>query len=325
MAADRGAPLLEVNDLIVRYGDRTVLDGLSFTVGRGEIFGLLGPNGSGKSTTFSVLTGLLAPAAGRFRFDGADIEPGARSLRARIGVVFQKPSLDKSLSGRENLMLAARLHGVPRADRRARVAALLELAELADRADEPVKKLSGGMARRLELARSLVHEPILVVMDEPTSGLDERSFQRTWDRLERLRRERGLSILVSTHRPEEAARCDRIALIDDGKLVACDTPEALRTSVSGDLVTLVGADAEALAALVRERFGVEARVIDNAVSLRCDEGHALIPRIVEALPAGRLKAVHLERPGLAEVFLARTGRTLDDEGRPAAPLDRATP
>lgn len=303
-------PLLEVSDLRVAFGARRVLDGISFEVGRGEVFGLLGPNGSGKSTTFAVLTGTLVAKSVKVRFDGREVPPGDRSLRARMGVVFQKPSLDPNLGVRENLLLAAALHTIPRGERRARADALLDFADLRDRADEAVKTLSGGMRRRLELARALVHQPDLLVMDEPTTGLDEVSFQRTWQRLDTLRTEREVSILVSTHRPEEAARCDRLALVDGGRVVACDTPENLQRAVSGDVVSVHGPRPEELAEVVRERFELEPRTVDGSVEFVCDRGHELIPRLVEAFPRGRLRAINMKRPSLADVFLQLTGNDL---------------
>jgi ABC-2 type transport system ATP-binding protein len=294
----------------MRFGDRQVLDGLDFSVARGEVFGLLGPNGSGKSTTFRILTGLIEPQAGTLTFDGQPIRPGDRRLRRKLGVVFQNPSVDVALTCRENLLLTAALHRVPRADAKQRAAELLEFADLADRADEPAKNLSGGMRRRLEVARSLIHRPSLLIMDEPTVGLDEVSFHRAWERLLALRRREGLTLLLTTHRPEEAAHCDRLALLDRGTIIACDTPEALQRSVSGDVITLSGDDRDELATVVSQRFGLAPRPVDDGVQFVCERGHELIPRLVEAFPPGRLRAVNLKRPSLADVFLKLTGHEL---------------
>jgi ABC-type nitrate/sulfonate/bicarbonate transport system ATPase subunit len=197
--------LLEVRGLRHAFGAARVLDGLGFSVRHGEVFGLLGPNGCGKSTTLRVLTGLLMPDAGEILLDCRVIPPGGRALRNRVGVVFQTPSLDPRLSARESLQLSAQLQRVPRAAVSTRVAQALELAQLSDRRHERVMELSGGMKRRLELARALLHEPALLIMDEPTSGLDEVSFRRTWEHLTELRRQRGVTVLLTTHRPEEAA------------------------------------------------------------------------------------------------------------------------
>ncbi len=305
--------MLEVEGLRVAYGDRQVLEDLTFTVHRGEVFGLLGPNGSGKSTTFSVLTGMLAPQAVTLRFDGRPIAPGARALREQLGVVFQRPSLDPNMTCRENLGMAGRLHGLARGEIAERSRDLLDFADLADRADDPVKTLSGGMRRRLELARSLVHKPRLLVLDEPTTGLDEASFQRTWQRLEKVRREDQVTLLVSTHRPEEAARCDRLALVDHGRVVACDTPENLQQAVRGDVIALHGPDPEEMGRIVRERFELEPRTLEDGVEVVCEKGHQLVPRLVEAFPDGHLSAVQLHRPSLADVFLKLTGHALEED------------
>ena len=313
MVADQNSPLLEVDGLSLRFGERVVLDKLSLTVRRGEIFGLLGPNGSGKSTTFSILTGLLTPQAGTLRYDGAVIKPGDRRLRTKMGVVFQKPSLDPNLSCAENLRMAGALYRVPKRALTERVSTLLEFADLSDRIDERVQTLSGGMRRRLELARSLIHYPEFLIMDEPTTGLDEISFHRTWKRLHALCAKRHLTILMSTHRPEEAAHCHRLAMIDKGAVAACDTPEALQRSVSGDVITLEGADHGLLAEVVRTQFNLEPRTVERGVAFTCEQGHALIPRIVEALPKGVLTAVYMKRPSLADVFLKLTGHDLDED------------
>jgi ABC-2 type transport system ATP-binding protein len=303
------APLLQISGLRAGFKKRTVLEGVDFHVAPGEIFGLLGPNGSGKSTTFLVLTGLLVPHTLTLRFEGQVVSPGARSLRRHTGVVFQSPSVDPNLSPREHLELTARLHSLPRADAASRIDELLAFADLSDRAGDKVRTLSGGMRRRLELARALVHRPRLLILDEPTVGLDQASFERTWERLEALRAREGLTLLLTTHRPEEAARCDRLALLDAGRIVATDTPARLQASVTGDIVTLTAREPETLAQWLKERFDLDARVVRDTVVLACERGHEWIPRIVEALPTGRLEAVNLQRPTLAEVFRQLTGRT----------------
>jgi ABC-2 type transport system ATP-binding protein len=301
---------IEVEGLTVRRGGRAVLDRIGFGVRPGEVFGLLGPNGAGKTTAFLVLTGLLAPDAGKFRLDGVEIAPGARALRARTGVVFQSPALDPRLTARENLRLAARLYGVPRGETAARCGRLLEEAGLGDRSDETVSRLSGGMKRKVEIARALVHEPDLLILDEPTTGLDEAAFRGTWARLLDLRRERGLTLLLTTHRPEEAELCDRLAILDGGRIVACDTPDRLRERVRGDLLVLETEDPPSLVRALAERLGLEARVLDGRVVLERERGHELIPRLVESFPGGTLRSVSLRRVGLGEVFLELTGRDL---------------
>jgi len=314
--ADSTATRLRVEGLRVRRGERTVLEDLTFRVGPAEVFGLLGPNGAGKTTAFQVLTGLLAPDSGQVFLDGAEIRPGDREFRARVGVVFQAPALDPRLTSRENLTLAARLYAVPPRTARTRVGTLLERAGLADRADEPTARLSGGMRRRIELARALVHEPSLLILDEPTAGLDEGAYRATWEHLLELRRERGLTLLLTTHRPEEAERCDRLAILDGGRIVACDTPDGLRARVGGDVLVLESNEPAEVVAVVRERFGLEARVLDGKVVLERPRGHELLPRIVESLPEGMLRSASLHKPGLGEAFLELTGHWLSERDEP---------
>jgi ABC-2 type transport system ATP-binding protein len=312
-AASPPEPRLELRDLVVDRAGRQVLSGLSLRVRRGEIFGLLGPNGAGKTTAFHVLTGLLAPRSGALLLDGRAMQPGDASFRARCGIVFQEPALDPRLSARRNLRLAARLYGVPRTAMRHRIETALEMVKLSDRADEPVSRLSGGMRRRVELARGLIHEPNILVLDEPTAGLDEAAFRRFWSTLLEMRRREDLTLLLTTHRADEAEFCDRIAILDRGGTVACDTPDRLREQVRGDLIVLETDEPEQVAAALAERFSVEARVLDGKVLLRREKSHELIPRVVEALPEGALHSISLRRTGLGEVFLELTGHELDDD------------
>ncbi len=305
-----GTPLLTLRGLSHTYAGRKVLDGLGFSVQPGEIFGLLGPNGCGKSTTLRALAGLLVPDAGELLLDGQAVAFGGRALRNRLGVVFQSPSLDQRLSVRENLELSAQLQRLPRERAAQSVKHALELAQLADRAYERVMTLSGGMKRRLELARALLHEPQLLMMDEPTTGLDEISYRRSWDELARLRASRGLTVLFTTHRAEEAALCDRVAIVDHGKLVAIDTPRALIERVSGDVLSLEASDPEGLCAELQQRLSLPAQVVDGQVLIERERGHELIPRIIEALPAGRVQALSMHRPTLADVFVKLTGHAL---------------
>jgi ABC-2 type transport system ATP-binding protein len=307
------AACLEVAGLTHAFGDRRVLDGLSFALGRGEILALMGPNGSGKSTTLHVLMGLVVPDAGTIRLDGVPCAPGGRALRRAMGVVFQAPSLDVRLTARENLRFAAALHGLGGAVARARVDALLASAALADRADEPVRQYSGGMKRRLELARALLPEPVLLVMDEPTTGLDEHGFRDTWERVARMRAEHGLTVLFTTHRADEAARADRVIVVDHGRAIATGTPDALCAQVSGDVLTIDAEDAEELARELTARLGIACRVSGERVQIERERGHELVPRIVEAFAPGRVRSLSMHRPTLADVFVKLTGRALGGE------------
>jgi ABC-2 type transport system ATP-binding protein len=307
------AAFLEAIGLRHELGGRRVLDDLSFRVGAGQIFGLLGPNGSGKSTALRALTGMLVPDGGSILLDGKQVRAGGRELRRHTGVVFQMPSLDARLTARENLLLGAALYGITGRLAAARADELLSFTALADRAGDPVGQFSGGMKRRLELARALLHEPSLLILDEPTTGLDERFFRDVWERIEALRAQRGLTVLLTTHRAEEAERCDRVAVIDAGRVIAEDAPDALRQRVSGDVLTLEARDPEGLRAELAQRLGLVSAVVDGKVVLERERGHELIPRLIEALPAGRIDALSMHRPTLSDVFVKLTGRSLQTD------------
>jgi ABC-2 type transport system ATP-binding protein len=320
--AARTVPLLQLEGLTRGFKRRVVLDGLSLSVGAGQIVGLLGPNGAGKSTTFQLLAGLLAPEAGRVLLEGRPLSLSDPALRRRMGIIFQRGSLDDLLSARENLRLGALLYGLTGERARERVEAMLRLIGLTERGDERVSTWSGGMRRRLELARALVHQPSVLLMDEPTQGLDEASFRSFWAHLRALRDAEGLTVLLTTHRADEAELCDRLAVLDGGRLVAFDSPVALAARVGGDILTLEGPEPEQLAEQVRERLGLDARVVEGQVLVEVEQGHALVPRLVEALPAGRLASLSLRRPTLADVFLQLTGRALGADQPAAEPKPR---
>lgn len=304
-------PLLAVSGLSVRRGPRQVLRDLSLAVNAGEVLGILGPNGAGKSTLFAILAGLLPADAGRVLLAGRPVDPGARALRAAAGIVFQASSLDVRLSADENLRLAAALHLVPRREARGRAVRLLAGAGLLERAREPVERLSGGMRRRVELGCALIHAPPLLIMDEPTAGLDAASFLAFWAEVEARRRRDGLTVVLATHRPEEAERCDRLLVLAGGRVVADESPAALRSRVAGEVVVVEADRPEEVAADLRARLGLGAAVRAGAVQVEHPAGHTLVPRIVEAFPAGRLRAVSIRRPTLADAYLALTGAALE--------------
>jgi ABC-2 type transport system ATP-binding protein len=310
MAAAADVAFLRLDGLVRRFGERVAVDGLSVDIAKGEVFGFLGPNGAGKSTTFHLLTGLLALDGGRVLIDGVPAPPTDGRVRRRLGVVFQEPSLDDKLTARENLSLGCALYGLTGRRAAARIDELLALVELGERAKEPVERFSGGMKRRLEIARVLLHEPEILIMDEPSRGIDAPTLRRIWEQLLDYKRVRRMTILLTTHQPDEAEYCDRIAVLDHGKVLACDTPEKLRQAVGGDVVTLEGDRPEELAADVQARFGLSPRVVEGRVVIEAPRGHELIPRLVEQLPPGRLHAVGMRRPTLADVFVHLTGRGL---------------
>ncbi|MCC6746191.1 MAG: ABC transporter ATP-binding protein [Deltaproteobacteria bacterium] len=306
-------PVLAAEGLCLAYGARTVLEDISFALHRGEALGLLGPNGSGKSTLLGLAAGLLSAQRGVLRFRGEPWPSRSRALRSTLGVAFQSPSLDPKLTARQNLMLAARLYGIRGAEAHRRTLEQLLLAGLHERADEPVAVFSGGMRRRLDLARAVLHRPRLLLLDEPTAGLDESAFRATWKLVQAMRTSRELSLLLATHRPEEAEQCDRLLVLCRGQLRALDTPENLRRQIGRDVVSVQAAEPRTLALEVKDRLGLASLITHDGLLIEHDAGHELIPRLVEAFPAGRFSTVSLRRPSLADVFLKLTGQSLDDE------------
>ena len=309
-APDSVGARLRAEGLTRRFGARTALDGLSFSVAPGEIFGLLGPNGAGKTTAFRILAGLLPQQSGTLALDGRTADGGDAEYRARLGVVFQDPSLDLKLTGRENLRLGAALYGLPRALATTRIDDALALMALGDRADEVASKYSGGMRRRIEIARVLLHEPSLLLLDEPGRGVDPEALRRIWDQIGALVATRGLSVVVTTHQPEEAERCHRIAILDGGRLAAIGTPDQLRAQVSGDVIRVRGDRPEELRATIADRLGLAGRVLDDEVVLEAPRGPEVVPRIAELFAPGALASVSTSRPTLADVFAKLTGRGL---------------
>lgn len=278
---------------------------------RGEIVGLLGPNGSGKSTALALIAGLLPRRSGTLAFEGRELKASDRAFRARLGVVFQQPSVDRKLSARENLLLALGMFGIRGRAAAERVREQLELAELGDRADEPLKNLSGGMRRRIDLVRAVAHGPSLLLLDEPTSGLDEVSFRRMWAHLERLRERTGLAILVATHRPDEAARCDRLLVLSEGKTIADDSPAKLVARLAEDVVRIRASnEPAALAKELTATLGLEIEIDGHELVVSHPRGHELIVQIVESVAKGRIDAITVQRPTLADVFLHLTGLSL---------------
>jgi ABC-2 type transport system ATP-binding protein len=295
-----------------KAGLRKALDGLSFQVPAGEIFGFLGPNGGGKTTLFRILSTLAKPQGGSVQVFGADLATEAAAVRRRLGVVFQNPSLDIQLTVRENLMHQGHLYGLSGRTLAERIGAALERFGLADRQAQRALELSGGLRRRVEIAKSLLHGPRLLLLDEPSTGLDPGARRDLWGTLESLRQE-GVTILLTTHFMEEGDRCDRLALIDRGTLVGEGSPADLKEEIGGDVITLEGPDSEALARDLAARFpDLEPRIRDGAVRLERERGHELVARLIEAFP-GRVDSVTVARPTLEDVFLHRTGRRLYGE------------
>jgi ABC-2 type transport system ATP-binding protein len=304
-------PLLAVEQLKKSYKERLALAGVSLSVEAGEALALLGPNGAGKTTLFAILASLRDADSGTISFEGRVVDADDPGLRNGLGVVFQSPSLDPILTARENLILGAGLYGLGKLEAGGRADELLAWVGLSDRAGDRVATFSGGMKRRLEIARALLHRPKVLLLDEPTSGLDEAGFRQVWERLDQLRRDDGLALIVVTHRGDEAERCDRLIILDEGKVIAEGTPDELRARVPGELIELHGDGLGALAALVGDTAGREPEVTSFGLRLRVDGAHTLVARLIEALPDGVVQAVHLRQPTLGDVFVALTGKDLE--------------
>lgn len=323
------APVLdvEVEAISKVFGDFRAVDGLSFTVEHGEVFGLLGPNGAGKSTLIRMLTTLLPPSSGTARINGFDIVRQANDVRACIGVIPQAMTSDLDLSAEENLSIFAKLYGIPRDRRRQTIAELLEAVDLTQWADKPVKMFSGGMRRRLEIARGLVHEPRIFFLDEPTTGLDPVSRVAVWEMLSRLKRERDLTILVTTHYMDEADKlCDRIAIVDHGHLVALDSPLKLKASIPGRNILEVSFDhppaqwSETLAALPDV---ADVRAEEHVFRISSHNGPRTTVAVMEAArDAGiAVESLSVQSTTLDDVFVHYTGHQLRDALQSAAKYD----
>lgn len=309
------AAVISVQGLVHRYESRTALNGVSFDVRSAELFGLLGPNGSGKTTLFRILSTLMIPTAGRAVVMGYDSAQDPARVRRQIGVVFQAQSVDPKLTAYENLWHQGHLYGLRGTALKQRVGEILERVGLADRAKERLETFSGGMQRRIELAKGLLHHPAVLLLDEPTTGLDPGARRDLWQYLQMLRDEEHVSVLVTTHLMEEAGRCDRLAILNEGNLVALGTPEELKSEIGGDVILLDAArDAALLAEHIRARFHVETTVLENQVRIEREEGHRFITDVVEAFP-GEIQAISVSKPALEDVFIHRTGHKFWSENQ----------
>lgn len=298
--------VISVHDLVHRYEGRVALSGVSFEVQHAELFGLLGPNGSGKTTLFRILSTLMVPFGGRAVIMGYDAAREPDQLRRQIGVVFQAQSIDVKLTAEENLWHQGHLYGLHGAVLKSRIGGMLARVGLSDRAHEKAETLSGGMQRRLELAKGLLHHPSVLLLDEPTTGLDPGARRDLWQYLQILRDEESVTVIVTTHLMEEAEHCDRLAILNEGKLVALGTPSDLRHEIGGDVILLDAPDPDALAERIRRRFNVDAQGFGGQVRLERENGHRFITDVVEAFP-GEINAISVSKPTLEDVFIRRTG------------------
>nr|QNO57617.1 glucose import ATP-binding protein GlcV [Methanosarcinales archaeon ANME-1 ERB7] len=309
--------VIEVTDLTKRFNSNGIsfaaVDQITFTVEEREIFALLGPNGAGKTTLIKILTTLLKPTSGMAKVAGFDVTKEKEKVRASIGIVFQEPALDRRLTGRENLDFHARMYGIKRGERERRVAESLKLVELEEKADIVVDKYSGGMNRRLELARGFIHHPKVLFLDEPTLGLDTQTRRRTWDYIKQLNEREGVTVVLTTHYMEEAEYlCDRVGIIDQGKIIVLDSPRKLMDLIGSDLVTLELNTPNAAAIFENLDFVTDVQAHNGFVTLKMERADLRIPTIMEhARESGlEIKSVNMRKPSLEDVFLHFTGRRI---------------
>ncbi|HXX55341.1 MAG TPA: ATP-binding cassette domain-containing protein [Methanoregula sp.] len=307
---------IHADHLTRKFNELVAVDDISFDIGQGEIFGLLGPNGAGKTTTLAMLSTMLRPTSGSATVDGRDITKDEDGVRKAIGIVFQDQSLDEELTAWENMDFHGRLYRIPGETRRARIEELLRLVELSDRKDDIVKTFSGGMRRRLEIARGLLHHPSVLFLDEPTLGLDPQTRNHLWQYIAALAQEKGITIILTTHYMEEADRlCNRIAIIDHGKIIALDTPEKLKDGIGGDVVTIASPDPAAIAAALVEPWISRVEQHDGQVAITLQDAEQHLSGIVGLL-IGKgitIESISIHKPTLEDVFLSFTGKTIREE------------
>ena len=301
-------PAVSVRGATYRYGERVALDDLSLSIGVGEVFGLLGPNGSGKTTLFRILSTLMPPQSGEFWILGADIQSQTAFVRHQIGVVFQSPSVDRKLTVKENLAHQAALYGLAPQLANKRIDELLDEFGLSERAADLVETLSGGLRRQVELAKGLLHNPKLLLLDEPSTGLDPGARIDLWRRLLHLREAMGVTIALTTHLLEEAEKADRIAILDRGRLVALDSPDALRDSVGGDTIMIECSDANDLSQQIESHFDVKTQVMEGQVRLEQPDGQRWVTDLLKSFP-DEISAIKLGKPTLEDVFISKTGHS----------------
>jgi ABC-2 type transport system ATP-binding protein len=309
-------PAIDVHNLTKSFDGFVAVDGISFAIESGEIFGLLGPNGAGKTTTISMLATMQRPTSGAATVNGHDIVTDEDGVRKSIGIVFQDQSLDEELTAYENMDFHGRLYRIPGEVRKQRIAVLLTLVGLEDRKDDLVKTYSGGMRRRLEIARGLLHEPKVLFLDEPTLGLDPQTRNHLWEYIERLNNEKGITIILTTHYMDEADRlCDRVAIIDHGGIIAMDTPQALKNQIGGDVVTIGSPDPDAVATILNAPWVAHIERRDGSVVLSMQDAEHHIPEMVTALLRQGIviTSLSVHNPTLEDVFLYFTGRSIREE------------
>lgn len=302
--------IIRVESLLKKFGEFTAVDGIDFTVDSGEIFGFLGPNGAGKSTTIKILATLLKASGGKATLAGYDVSVNPNEVRQSIGLVFQDQSLDERMTAEENLWFHSMLYDVPSHLFKSRMEQVLSMVDLMDRRQSLVRTFSGGMKRRLEIARGLLHHPRVLFLDEPTLGLDPQTRNAIWQHVRKLRDEVGTTVFMTTHYMDEAENCDHIAIIDHGRIQAIDTPANLKRMIGGDKI-IVGGD-EGLAAELQAKYGVEVQKSGAEFHFQMQAGAEFVPKIVGDF-TGRIRSIQVKQPSLEDVFLKLTGRAIRDQ------------
>lgn len=304
--------VIEVKELSRNFGKLVAVDRVSFQVREGEIFGFLGPNGAGKTTTINILCTLLSPHGGTATVNGYDVVRQRSEVRRSIGLVFQEPTLDEYLTAEQNLRFHAYAYNIPAGIREKRISELLELVDLADRRKSKVRTFSGGMKRRLEIARGLLHSPRVLFLDEPTLGLDPQTRRHIWDYVLSLRKQNNLTIFLTTHYMDEAENCDRISIIDQGRIIALDTPDKLKDALGGDVVTLKAQNNETAALELKEKYAVSPVIQNGTITFSIPQGEKFLPRLIGSFQSPLL-SIGVRRPTLDDVFLKLTGRAIREE------------
>ncbi len=305
-------PIINVDNLSRHFNSIRAVSKVSFEVKRGEIFGFLGPNGAGKSTTINMLCTLLKPSSGTASVNGYDIITQRNHVRASIGLVFQDPSLDEYLTAEQNLLFHAYAYNIPRNERRKRIDYLLDLVDLENRRKSKVSTFSGGMKRRLEIARGLLHKPQVLFLDEPTLGLDPQTRRHIWKHILELQHNHNLTIFLTTHYMDEAENCHRISIIDHGEIIALDTPKNLKGRVGGDLITLEADNNNAACLELKQKYNIEPKLDNGSISFSIPQGERFAAGLLNDFES-RLISINIRRPTLDDVFLKLTGHTIREE------------
>jgi ABC-2 type transport system ATP-binding protein len=305
--------IIEANGLTKTFGSLKAVKAVSFNVKKGEVFGFLGPNGAGKTTTINMLCTLLSPTEGSAKVNGFDIVKDRNKVRESIGLVFQESTLDDYMTAEQNLKFHAYAYNIPKEILKPRLKELLEMVELWDRRKGKINTYSGGMKRRLEIARGLLHHPRILFLDEPTLGLDPQTRSRIWEHVLKLRKQENLAIFMTTHYMEEAEICDRIAIMDNGTIVALDTPSNLKDAVGGDIISIRTEDNEKALKLLKDEYKFEPSLKEDVISFTTLRGEEFMPGFVSSFPL-KLLSIGLHRPTLEDVFLKLTGHAIREEG-----------